>query len=113
MPYAKEDYWCSAMGALITSTSTLSFIGQATGNSRHWVTDIALVNLHTTMSTIIDIISGGRIVYRHNAPANAGFAQISFQEPGIPMSLNSGIELQGRDVASWVMTMKGVTKSLL
>lgn len=108
IPY--EDYFTSCMGTLITSTTFTSFISQATGNTRYWVQSLDLVNAHATADTIINIISGGKVVRSYEVAPKTTLP-IDYGEVGIPLSLNAGMELQCLNVASCLVNARGYKKT--
>ncbi len=110
---AAEDYFTSCMGTLITSTTFTSFVGQTVGfNNRKFINELVLTNTHATISTLVNIISGGQIILKSQVPA-ATTIPIRFEGAGMALSLNSGMEMQTVNGGSVGITARGYTKTVL
>lgn len=108
----EEDYFTSCMGTLITSNTFTSFVAQAAGNTRLFANQIVIKNAHATADSIINIISGGQVVANPYVQAKQT-VELDYGELGIPMSLNSGMEVQALTSCSYTVQARMRRKNVL
>lgn len=89
---AAKDTWSHASAADITDT-TATTLKAAAADTRYWITDVTISNMHATQGTRVDVLSGSTLIYSGPAAANGGGFDHSFSTP-LKCGVNEAIKIQ-------------------
>lgn len=97
LPYAIPENSLSGVTAAITGTADTSVIAAQGAGIRIYVTQILVINSHTTTGTVVEIKDNTTVIYRgYAAPVGGGFS-ITFP---VPLRLTANVALQAANITT-------------
>lgn len=106
------NVWQAASAADITDTTSTAVKAAGGADRRYFITDLTVSNMHATVATRVDILSGSTVVWSGPAAALGGGFDHSFQNP-VTCGVNEAINAQcGTTGAAVRVAIAGYTSDI-
>lgn len=100
-----EDRWQSATDLATNATTVIPLMSAMGAGSRRFIETVSCANVHSTITNVVRILSGTRLVDIMAVPPNQNASRT--YNPPVPCDSNAAINFQGISACSTFFSVQG------